>query len=289
MRNGSGAGHGACELAVRHHAVFGAAARRFGRRPRRPRRRSISRLFVPSFLNKTRSTRRHAAPSSGFGAHRWNDRRRRSTRDSIRISERRSDGRRGRRDVHGDQRHDQRAASACRVSTATHRDHRALERPRHRRGDGMDRELARLDKQEPSFDLTLTADTIHAFNRRTIADVYFSTPRAAASRRHARRAPCSRARSPSIAARSSRPIRISRASSPSRRSTENGGTRTDNEHDVHRSDERTRDSGVPVTLGEDVRLRSSEADVRLTRPAGAREVEHVDADDRARAVSSCPD
>ena len=36
--------------------------------------------------------------------------------------------------------------------------------------------LARLNKQEPSFNLTLTADTIHAFNRRTIADVYFSTP-----------------------------------------------------------------------------------------------------------------
>jgi hypothetical protein len=36
--------------------------------------------------------------------------------------------------------------------------------------------LARLKNEPTRFDLRLTADSLHAFNRRTIAEVYFSTP-----------------------------------------------------------------------------------------------------------------
>ena len=89
-----------------------------------------------------------------------------------------------------------------------------------------------LKNQPARFDLTLTADTLHAFNRRTVAEVSFSTPSHSGCEARSTR-PCSRDRSTSTAARSSSPIRTSHASSPSRRSPANRLDQPIDERDVH--------------------------------------------------------
>jgi translocation and assembly module TamB len=128
---------------------------------------------------------------------------------------------------------------------------------------GFVQNLARLHKQDPNFNLTLTADSIHIYNRRTVADVYFSTPE-----------PLHWVGTTKSSVLTGQ-ITIDRGaiflSDPDlarklavETIAENTGTRTETSALVTDLMNGLVIQSVPVTLGEDVRLRSSEADVRLS-------------------------
>lgn len=123
--------------------------------------------------------------------------------------------------------------------------------------------LARLKSEPTRFDLTLRADTLHAFNRRTVAEVYFSTPEPLRLR--------GSLDAPVLTGR----INIDRGaiflSDPDlarklavETLAELGNSSiTSTSALMTRFMTNLRIQSVPVTLGEDVRLRSSEVDVRL--------------------------
>ncbi len=120
-------------------------------------------------------------------------------------------------------------------------------------------------KGDPRFDLRLTADSLHAFNKRSVADVYLSTPPRSPLRLqgtlgapvltgslHVDRGSIFLA-DPDLARKLA--VEAIEESSTTRQSRPSMFTTLLTN---------LRIASVPVTLGEDVRLRSNEADVRLT-------------------------
>lgn len=146
---------------------------------------------------------------------------------------------------------------------------------------GWVQNLAQLKNQPSKFDLRLTADTLHAFNRRTVAEVYFSTPQPL------------RLQGTLDAPVLTGQINIDRGaiflSDPdlARKlavetlASLNDSTRQSTSAMFTRLMTNLTIQSVPVTLGEDVRLKSSEADVRL-----AGQLELIKSNASTRTISS---
>ncbi|HEY4306449.1 MAG TPA: translocation/assembly module TamB domain-containing protein [Gemmatimonadaceae bacterium] len=127
---------------------------------------------------------------------------------------------------------------------------------------GFVQNLARLQSKDPNFNLTLTADSIHAYNRRTVADVYFSTPQ-----------PLRWVGTPKASVLTGQivvdrgAIFLSDPDLARKLAVETiaeNRTRTETSAMVTDLMKNLVIQAVPVTLGSDVRLKSSEADVRLS-------------------------
>jgi translocation and assembly module TamB len=123
--------------------------------------------------------------------------------------------------------------------------------------------LARLKNEPTRFDLRLTADSLHAFNRRTIAEVYFSTPQPLRLQGSLDDPVLTGQIAIDRGAIFLSDPDLARKLAVETLADLNDTTRTSTSAMLTTFMTNLRIQNVPVTLGEDVRLRSSEADVRL--------------------------